>query len=420
MSITAMSFYIPSPEYLGFIKSNEKTDVSMLRMKCHGKPFGFNLEQALIQIECRQRCRLKLKNFISDPCFMFPSVIAAEQSSHQAIAVFHASLTECNGTVLDMTSGLGIDAITISGKVNEVIACELDPDKAEALAYNCKIRNINNIEVKNCDSIEFLKSYCSDRIDVIFIDPARRGTDNSRLYNLKDCLPDVLGMMPLLEEKGIRILIKASPLLDISQTLRDIPGISAIRAISVSRECKEVLIEIDVDNRGEMILAEAIDLDNNGNILSKFSYHLKADTDLRQSGKNHDDRKSGICYISSEDIHAGSFLFEPGATLMKLAPWPELQTKYPSLKKLGKSSHLFIGDILLDDFPGRKMKIISIPDKMERKSLKNKKVNIVARNYPLTADELRKKLGTHEGKDSFLYATRIGSDPIMILADRIK
>ncbi|MDE5872987.1 MAG: hypothetical protein K2H07_03650, partial [Lachnospiraceae bacterium] len=49
----------------------------------------------------------------------------------------------------------------------------------------------------------------------------------------------------------------------------------------------------------------------------------------------------------------------------------------------------------------------------DRKTLKGLPVNIVSRNFPAKADELRKKLGVKEGKDKFLYATRLSSRPVM-------
>lgn len=117
--------------------------------------------------------------------------------------------------------------------------------------------------------------------DVIFIDPARRGDQNARLYNLHDCQPDILSLLPLLRKRCDRLFIKASPLLDISQTILDFQELKSIRAISVNGECKELLVEVSryYDNK---ILFEAIDLSNDSQIISRFSFHSKEGHDFIQ------------------------------------------------------------------------------------------------------------------------------------------
>ena len=49
------------------------------------------------------------------------------------------------------------------------------------------------------------------------------------------------------------------------------------------------------------------------------------------------------------------------------------------------------------------------------KSIKGGRFNVVARNYPAEAQELRKKYSLKEGKEMFIYATRIGASPSSFL-----
>ena len=183
----------PPASFFSFIDDNMKQDIAKLRLRHHGKVAEFDVDFAITQIECRKKFRKKLPHFTSFPKTLFPSVLSGEQASHEAVAKFHTSLFNGNEKVIDMTAGLGIDAMTIATKAKSVIACELDSLKAACLVHNKDAGNLSNIEVKNVDSIEIMKSYLNC-FDTVFIDPARRGAGNKRVYNFHDCQPDILSI----------------------------------------------------------------------------------------------------------------------------------------------------------------------------------------------------------------------------------
>lgn len=388
--------------FFKFVADNINEDTAKLRLRHHGKISEFDVDFAITQIECRKKFRKKLSRFISCRDALFPTVLAGEQASHEAVARFHASLFNGSERVIDMTAGLGIDAMSISAKAKSVIACELDALKAACLAHNKDAVKISNIRVENADSTEIMKSQ-TDCFDTVFIDPARRGAGNKRVYNFHDCQPDILSIQDYLLENSKRIIIKASPLLDISRTLIDIPSATSVRCICVEGECKEVLIEASPN--GTLKLQEAVNLNADGSLISVFSYRPDDDT-------------SEIDYCTAIDLETGCYLYEPDAAVMKLSPWGALSAKFKGIKKLGKSSHLFLSDKYFESFPGRKLKYKGIIEKRDRKTLKGIPVNVVTRNYPLSAEELRKKLGVKEGKDTFVYGTRINEKPVLILAER--
>lgn len=432
MNVTDMT-----PMFFEFIENHANEDSSKLLLKYNGKTRDFDLKFALTQIECRKKGAVKLKNFISNPGMLFPDSLAYEQSSHEAVAMFHSSLAGSSHSVLDMTAGLGIDAMAFANKCASVTACEINATKADVLAHNSQASGLDNFTVLNADSVEWLKSN-DTRFNTIFIDPARRDCHNGRVYNFRDCLPDVVTLQDFLTCRCDTLLIKASPLLDISATLKDIHCVKSIRAVSVNGECKEILIEAssgklktNADNdSGESlsgtiadckILKEAIDLNNDGDIVSRFSFQ----SNLNSSNVNY----ASFAGFGSDDTGDGKmdnrqysyrYLYEPNAPMMKLSPWGELCDRMRGLHKLDPSSHLFVSDSYIAEFPGRILKIDRAIGKKHAKEIQGSHLNVVSRNYPLSPDEIRKKYSLKEGSDKFLYATRIASKPIMILAEKIQ
>lgn len=398
-----MSLMASFSDFYKFINENINEDTTRLRLAVNRDKFDFDVNLAITQIECRKKYKAKFGDLLQNDKFIFPDHISAEQASHIAVAKFHAELVGINKKVLDMTAGLGIDAIEIAINGNQVTAVELNPLKTETLKQNVECLGIHDMKVVNSDSVEFiLKS--QETYDLIFIDPARRNNADKRLYNFHDCSPDVIDLQSELLRHTSKILIKGSPLLDISQTIKDFPKTCSIRVIGVKGECKEVLIEIDgniIQNEG--ITLEAINLDINGEILSYFS--TKSDFKSKKDCE--------IIYATEDQLIPGTYLLEPSAMVMKLAPWSEICHRFNS-RKLGKSSNLFLSEIQPQNFPGRVTVLQSIIKKQDRKSFLGSSATVVSKNYPLSADDLRKSLRLKEGTENFIYASRIGEKPVLL------
>ena len=80
-----------------------------------------------------------------------------------------------------------------------------------------------NVTVVNANSVEYLDNLDADKkFDAIFIDPARRGEDGRRLYSFADCLPNVVELLPVIEQHCSCLYIQASPMLDVTQSMRDL------------------------------------------------------------------------------------------------------------------------------------------------------------------------------------------------------
>ncbi|MCH5235477.1 MAG: class I SAM-dependent methyltransferase [Muribaculaceae bacterium] len=390
-------------DFFDFIEKNKDKDPSQLRLALKQKDYNFDLDFAITQIECRKKTAGKLKDFLSYPKFIFPDAISAEQSSHQAVAKYHSKLKSGTLRVLDMTAGLGIDAISFAQNGALVTAIELNPLKAEILQINVRNLDLSKLETLAGDSIEYLKN-TDLHYDVIFVDPSRRGDANKRLYNLRDCSPDVLNNQEILLQHADKVLIKASPLLDLTQTLKDFQNITAIRTIGVKGECKELLIELDSNRENREIIIEAINLDNDGNILSEFSDELR------------NEETQAVEYATEKELTSEVFILEPSAMVMKLQPWNSICRKF-NAKKLGKSSHIFLTTQPPEKFPGRVTKLKKIIKKQDRKTLSGIPASVISRNHPLFSEEIRKSFKLKEGDQNFIYATRLGEKPIMFLTE---
>lgn len=387
-----------------FVENHRDDDVYSLSMK--KEPTGMSREDyhdALVQIECRRKCRNKLGTFVSSGRFLFPDSLSAEQSSDEIVASFHGSLVAGEGRILDMTAGLGIDAMTISKNVSEVTALEIDKRKSLFLAHNSAELGIENLTVKNVDCIEYLKG-SSTNYDVIFIDPARRKKDSSRAYGFGDSQPDIVCNQELIMSHTNRLLVKSSPMLDIKETIREFPGLYTLYIIGLRGECKEILLEIGRSRSSLKIVA----LD-----LSEGTGYEIEESDLWNS--------VGVRFVDISEVLSGKFLYEPNPSLMKCGCWKSLCQRYEGLRKLSPNTHLFIHDLHIPDFPGRQLQIEKELTKQEFKLMKGEKINVATRNYICKPEELKRRHGLKDGGKDFIYGAKKGGceKPILMKCSRI-
>ena len=393
-------------ELFEFLEKYRDGDTSALLFSLHGKDLPFSLPFAITQLEARRKTQTKIPSFLSFDRFLFPDALAAEQATDERVARFHASLAGSGRRILDLTAGLGIDSMTLALNGNDLTVCEIIPVKAQILEHNAKVLNLPSFKVYNEDCNAFLDRN-TQTYDIVYVDPARRDSANHRTYSLKDCVPDVLTLLPKILKTAPMVMVKVSPVLDVSKLINDVPSLEKIYAVCVKGECKELLLQIKRDSefRGYRI----VDHDDNG-VISDIDFN---DSELNDSIDTQRD-------IAEKDL-AGKYLYEPNAGVMKLPKKSVLCNKFNGLTQVSRKTPLFVSDHYYSDFPGRVLKIEKTVSKSEFSQLKGSKYNIVSRNYPLGADELRKKLKVKEGKDDFIYAFRIGpkEKPIVCVASRI-
>lgn len=203
------------------------------------------------QVKYLARARTKLPSYYEARCILPP--LAFEQASSEACA----ARKSCSGnTVLDLTCGLGVDALYLSKRFREVITLERDATLAAVAEENFRRLGATNIRVINSSAEAFLASTL-DHFDWIYADPDRRSAGGRKLVRLEDCSPDIPKLLPELRRIAPNLCVKNSPLFDVGETFR-LFGPCRTEVVSLHDECKEVVVY--TDGTGPLLTAVALEL----------------------------------------------------------------------------------------------------------------------------------------------------------------
>lgn len=384
-------------DFFEFIERHAGESPDRLRLKYVGKEPWIAI--AVSHIASQRKAQNKLGGFDNSlrPTIIYPE-IALEQCSSAQTALFHAELlshkvNKPGATVLDMTCGLGIDTMAFALKGLEVTAVELNPVQAEIACFN--FQNRSNITVLNADSTEFLAN-CGRHFDVIFIDPARRDVSGRRVYGIKDCVPDLTLLLPLIKEKSRFLLAKLSPMLDISEILRELPGIDELYVVGTKGECKELLIALNCEDKGKN---DMIDVTI---IVRDFDY---PDSDFRYTLAE----ERNLCGTSHYAVpKQGDVLMIPSASLMKTNAYNCIAQRYGA-RQLSNHSHLFVADRPVKDFIGKQYRVDTVipwsSAEIKRLAKARLEADITVRNFPMTASEIARRLKILPSSNNRLFAT---------------
>lgn len=376
-----------SNEEIAFIQTYLSANTTSLRLK-----YGKEREFAIDQIEARQKARTKLPRWCSEPRLVFPVAVSVEQSSSDVTARYKAEIMSRLGShsIIDATGGMGIDSFFFSNCFESVTYIERNNELVERARYNFSVLQADNIQCICGDSIDFLSQF-NDKADWLYLDPARRTADQRRVVSLADCEPDITQHLSLFLSKAHRILIKVSPLSDLTQTLLEVPPITAIHVVAVDNECKEVLLEIGTPS--PELTVKTVNFKNDGS-RQTFEFDRAAEPD------------APVAF--SEPL---AYVYEPNAAVLKAGAFKSIAAKF-QLSKIAPHSHLYTSERLIPQFPGRAFEWISTV-KADAKALSpyliGAKANLTLRNFPGTTDELRKKLKLKDGGDVYLLATTLAN-----------
>ena len=375
-------------EFHRFVQDHLEEDPALLLFKYQGK-VDFDLKMAVQQIAARQKVAKKLPTWSKNLNVFFPTSISVEQSSSEQTASYKSTGRK-GGRMIDLTGGFGVDFYQLSQGFEKGYYCEKQVELFEIATHNLATLHPGKFEFINGDGLDFLRK-TEIQFDLIYADPARRGSGNQKLYKLQDCEPNVVESWKLMQSKSENILVKVSPMLDLTQVWSELPDIQKITVVSVRNEVKELLLHWGKARKGASRMISVVDLESE---MPSFEFEPSAEEQAH-----------------SEFAEVGKYLVEPIAGILKAGAFNLFGERY-GLKKLERNSHLYTNDTFTTGIPGRVFEVIQeiSSKKQEIKALfPTGKVNVICRNYSTGAEGLKKKLGLKDGGEDFLIGTKTAS-----------
>ena len=403
-----------------YVQEHRMDDVRRLALS-GGKSAEVDMSFALQQIAGWQTARRKLPSWAAVEGIIYPPHLNMEQCSSEETARYKAKIicrdlgisesrnldisesrdlgiSKSYQVFIDLTGGLGVDFSFMSRPFKKRIYVERHPELCEIVRHNFQLLGLET-EIVCGDAEDCLARM--PHANVIFLDPARRDQHGSRTYGIEDCTPNVLELLSLLKEKADTIILKLSPMLDWRKAVSDLGGVSEVHIVSVDNECKELLLVI---RKGlpSIPLLVCVDGDRSFQIVPTVGIH--------HSHRGNLSFPSWESVIPTVGTFRELYLYEPNASIMKAGCFGEVAEAF-GVNPLSANSHLFVSDHEVRDFPGRQFRVDSVTS-MNKQELKQvltgiDKANIAVRNFPLTADQLRKKLKIKDGGDVFIFGTTL-------------
>ncbi len=375
-----------------YIVNNNNTDILSVLLK---KPiFEEVTNQELVeQLIARNKCRTKLPTWYKTPKIYYPNKVSLEQTSSEITAGYKTEIAHGN-SLADLTGGFGVDSFFLSSKFDTLVHCEIDKSLSEIARYNFDRLGSNNVLFESNDGITFLRT-SEKQFDWIYIDPSRRDDRKGKVVRLEDCTPNVSEHLELLFQKTKKILVKTSPLLDITAGINALCHVKEIHVVAVDNEVKELLWILEKENRDAITI--------------KTVSFKKTTTEHFEF--NYSDEKNAIARYTLP----GTYLYEPNAAIMKSGAFKSVGNFY-DLDKLQEHTHLYTSDELIK-FPGRRFRITGVFSYKgdEFKKLGIRKANITTRNFKDSVANIRKKFKILEGGDTYLFfCSTLNGSPVII------
>ncbi|MDO5570298.1 MAG: SAM-dependent methyltransferase [Bacteroidales bacterium] len=373
-------------ELLDFIHDNLDTDTTSLIFNSRKYP-QLDMNFVVEQILSRRHLKYKLPEWYANREIIIPSRISSEQCSSELTAIYKQRLIK-GDSLCDLTGGMGVDSYYFAKKTKKSIYIERFDNYCECALHNFKVLGIDNISVINANSLDILDDL--EVVDTIYIDPARRSDTNKRLFALKDCEPNILDIKDKLFQKCKRIIVKVSPMADISETIKLLEEISEVHVVSVNNECKELLFVLDKDFSIKYDLpVYCVNFKNGKEEIFKYIYN----------------EENTIENVYCDNIEG--YLYEPNSSILKAGAFKTIGKTF-LLKKIQKNTHLYVYDKFVENFPGRVFRIEETIDFassiLKRIASVVPKANITTRNFTMSVDEIRKKTKIKEGGDVYIFA----------------
>lgn len=383
--------------FQAFIRANETSDLTKL-LFAGNKP-DVEIKLAVDQILSRRKAKQKLPSWYKKENVLYPPPLSLEQASSDPAAKYKSKIMS-GAHLVDLTGGMGVDLLRMSKKFEAATYVEQDEWLCALFGQNKQLFKGDSITVFHQSAEEFLKKFNGKAS--FFIDPARRDVLNQKVYLFTDCTPDITKILFQLKEKADQVLVKASPMIDLTEGKRELKYVKHIHVLSIQNECKEVLFHLDFQKNQVEPDITCCNFQSDKEEL--FTFNLV--------------QEKGIAVAFGS---VGRYLYDPNSSILKAGAFKSITAKY-NLLKLGPNTHLYTGQEMIEDFPGRKF--IVIKDDVNKQDiaelLADKQANVFTKDYPIKADELRRKYKLEEGSSYYLIGYRdLNGKPKMVLANKL-
>ena len=373
----------------------------------------------LQQVEGKERTADKLPTFATIEDWWYPVRLSCEQCSSELAAKYKREILHSPkdglSTMVDLTGGYGVDTYFLSEQFEHTDYVEQNAELCRIAEHNFQLKIKNEkLKIHNCTAEEFLQ--IAGQYDLIFLDPARRDSHGGKVFRLEDCTPNVVELLPTLLAHGKRILLKLSPMLDLTQAIKELSAFStqwSVYVVAIKNEVKELLLLSHQPSEVSRQSITAIDLDKKE----------QAFTFTREEESNSEAvlQCNGLTAERSNSPKDGQekhrlFLYEPNAAILKAGAYKLIAERF-GLQKLDVNTHLYCSEELVEDFPGRVWRIKDEGMKGER--MKGERANVLTRNYPLTPEQLKKKLHLRDGGTAYVIGCRVNGKPTLFFAERV-
>jgi hypothetical protein len=350
---------------------------------------GVTNELLVKQISGRNWARLKAPFLLEYKDYLFGPKLSLEQCSSSFSASFKAKrlldFLQFFDKGVDLTTGLGIDSFFLGKNFKSFTSIEYQDDLIELLKHNNRVLNSTN-NVIQAKAEDYIKNIST--VDFIYIDPARRGSKGEKTVAWENCTPNLLELLPTLLKKARFVAIKASPLIDITESLRQFKGAcTAIDIISLRNEVKELLFWLSPTNHTQI---EKVPIHH---------FNLSSEKE-QQYTTTLSEIKNAELKISHQPLN---YLYDPAPSFLKTRAFRVLCNDNPNLYQLGNSS-LLTSDVELIDFQGRSflLKEALLHKKKVLSSLKKKAFSVISKYSKIRADEFKKTWQLKESSKHFL------------------
>ena len=393
-----------------------------------------DIDLAVSCIQSRRKLKGKVQEWYSNPSLIFPAGLSAEQCSSTATAVYKAKLADRiarSGNdqawrLADLTGGLGVDSWMFSKAASAVIYNEMQEKLCTAASHNFKALGADNIQISNriaaADTIdEILEGFDAD---IVYMDPARRGEGGRKVFLIEDCTPDVLTLKDVIFSRCRHMLLKLSPMADISMACERL-GCSCreVHVVATGGECKELLIWMDREWSEEYSVI-AVELPAGYPDTKEFTFSFRV-SEEKIATSSSSPRNDVIVSSQAESGDLPHYLFEPGKALMKAGCYNLISERF-GLHKLGRSTHYYITEDATKAETLKQLgKVYEIIDcqPLDKRTMKAAgreypRAEVTARNIPMDTDTFRKKLGVSSGDDAHIFGLKSDTHGNLLIITR--